>query len=113
MSSEERCRPVAGAVAVVLLLAAFAGCASLSARAPEVSAAMAAAATARGDDPDGLGRGRDLYVGRCTRCHGAVAVASRTPQQWREIVPRMAVKARLTEAETADLAAYVAAVAHE
>ena len=113
MSRNVRRRPLAGTAAVVFLLVAHVGCASLSARAPAVSATMAAAAAARGDDPAGLARGRALYVGRCTRCHAAVAVTDRTPQQWREIVPRMAAKARLTAAETADLAAYVAAAGRE
>lgn len=89
-----------------ILLAAV-GCASIASRAPLVTSEMTGAAAARGVDPGALERGREIYVGRCTRCHGPVAVTSRTPQQWLKILPRMADESRLDLTEMADVAAYI------
>lgn len=102
---------VALGLAVVAASLGFAlpGCASLATRVPLVTPAMTATAVARGQDPAALERGREIYVGRCTRCHGPVAVASREARQWDVILPRMAAETRLDLSETADLAAYVEA----
>lgn len=98
-----RCLPVA----LLALLLAGAGCASLAQRAPLVTPELAAVAASRGIDPQAAARGRDLYVGRCTKCHGAVAVASRTPEQWARILPRMAAETKLDAGQADDVAAYV------
>ena len=92
-----------------IILAAV-GCASVSARAPVVTAGMSSAAVANGGDPAALGRGRAIYVGRCARCHAPVAVTGRTRQQWEKILPRMAAKSGLEPSEEAEVAAYVDAV---
>lgn len=104
-----RARPAGAAFAGLALLTAL-GCASLTARAPLVTAEMGAAAAARGIDAAAPERGRAIYVGRCTRCHGPVTVADRSPQQWRRILPAMAQKAKLTAAEAGDVTAYVEVV---
>jgi mono/diheme cytochrome c family protein len=90
-----------------LALLAVTGCAPLTARAPLVTPELAMVAATRGIDAAAAARGRDLYVGACARCHGPVAVRSRTPAQWREILPRMADKTQLEAAATRDLSAYL------
>ena len=70
MRDTHRHRVVTGASLGGLVLAAALGCASITARAPRVSADLVAAAAVRGVEPAALERGRALYVGRCTRCHG-------------------------------------------
>lgn len=106
----DRMPPATGIVrgTTLLLLTAVAGCASLVERAPLVTPALAVTAKERGIDADAATRGRALYVGACARCHGPVAVHSRTPAQWQEILPRMAGKAQLDAAATRDLEAYLA-----
>ena len=39
--------------------------------------------------------GRALYERRCCQCHSLVPPASRTPAEWRRIVPEMSRKAHL------------------
>lgn len=95
-----------GALAGLALLA-IPGCAPLLARAPLVTPELAMVAATRGIDATAAARGRDLYVGACARCHGPVAVRSRTPAQWREILPRMADKTQLDAAATRDIEAYL------
>ena len=110
MRFESRRHRRAGAMIGGAILLAALGCASVATRAPVVTAAMTDAAAVRGADPAALERGRELYVGRCTRCHGPVAVASRTPQQWQAILPRMAKESRLDSSQIAEVAAYIEAV---
>jgi mono/diheme cytochrome c family protein len=93
-----------------LLMPLILGCASIATRVPPVTPELAAAAAVRGIDPAALSRGRELYLARCTRCHGPVAVAGRTPRQWQAVLPAMTAKSRLTEGETADLTAYIGTV---
>lgn len=92
-----------------LLLAAL-GCASIVSRVPLVTPAMTAAAVGSGVEPAALDRGREIYLNRCTRCHGPVAIAGRTPRQWDAILPRMAAESQLDSSATADLTAYIQAV---
>ncbi len=99
-----------GILRVIALPTLLAGCASLVERAPLVTPERMAAASGRGIDPGVAARGRDLYVGACARCHSPVAVASRTPQQWDGILPRMAAKAQLAPGDLDALRAYVALV---
>ena len=57
-----------------------------------------------------LERGRELYVTKCARCHSAEPVTRYSAQEWREIVPDMAQKAKLNSADEAAVDAYVLAV---
>lgn len=92
---------------IVFGLLAISGCAPLAARAPLVTPELAMVAATHGIDVAAATRGRSLYVGACARCHGPVAVRSRTPAQWQEILPRMAGKTQLDAASTRDLEAYL------
>jgi hypothetical protein len=55
--------------------------------------------------------GRELYVGKCTKCHSAEVVRKFPMSEWKEeIMPEMAKKAKLSPAEEDAVMAYVAAV---
>jgi mono/diheme cytochrome c family protein len=54
-----------------------------------------------------LDRGRELYVTKCARCHSVEPVTRYSAQEWREIVPDMAQKAKLNSADEAAVDAYV------
>ena len=74
--------------------------------APPVSPAM----TARAGKPVGvLENGRRLYMGRCATCHTIDPVGKYSATRWREIIPEMADKAKLTPAERDALLAYLLA----
>jgi mono/diheme cytochrome c family protein len=49
-----------------------------------------------------LNQGKTLYEQHCSNCHGLKNPTSRTEEQWKEIVPRMIVKANKKEQTTLD-----------
>lgn len=51
--------------------------------------------------------GEATYKSSCGRCHGLKNASSYTSAQWTKIVDRMAVKARLSDDEKANVLAYV------
>ena len=46
-----------------------------------------------------LGQGRRLYVNRCSGCHNLVLPAAKDLDQWKLILAKMAVKAKLNEGQ--------------
>jgi len=54
-------------------------------------------------------QGKSVFEAKCGRCHGLKNVSSYTEQRWDGILRQMAPKARLTETETQQVAAYVKA----
>ena len=50
-----------------------------------------------------------LYRSKCTACHRAYPPSSRSAAMWGEVLPRMAAKARLSDAERARLLEYLQA----
>lgn len=58
-----------------------------------------------------LEQGRKLFLGRCAGCHVLPEPTSHTPETWPASVKGMADEAKLTEAETIYITAYLSAVA--
>lgn len=54
-----------------------------------------------------LAPGREIYFGKCIKCHLPEPVQNYSAAQWREIVRDMAPEAKLTPAEEAALLHYV------
>ncbi|GAB4093849.1 c-type cytochrome [Flaviaesturariibacter terrae] len=53
--------------------------------------------------------GHQVYTAKCGRCHGLKEPSNYTAERWVPILASMAPKARLSEEETAQVAAYVQA----
>jgi hypothetical protein len=62
-----------------------------------------------GFSSDSIARGHDVYAARCQRCHSLEPPQDRTVKEWEHILPRMARKARIDEAEMGDVRAYILA----
>jgi cytochrome c5 len=55
-------------------------------------------------------RGREIYVGRCAKCHAVKPVNAYAAEDWASrIMPKMAKKAKLTPEEKETVLAYVLA----
>lgn len=97
-------------LAVVLALAAgIAGCAAGKASLPTAEELSASGTLPRGADMDALRRGRNVLVTECTGCHRLFLPGEYSPEQWRAIVKRMAVRASLSDDQAADLVRYLSA----
>ena len=58
-----------------------------------------------------LNSGREIYVGKCTKCHSAEVIVKHSLEDWKgDIMPTMAKKAKLSPEEEASVMAYVNAV---
>src|SRR4051812_2411091 len=58
-----------------------------------------------------IAQGKNLYDGKCGRCHGLKNTADYTADRWDGIMRSMAPKAKLSEEETLQVTAYVKAFA--
>ena len=58
-----------------------------------------------------LEHGRQLFVSHCGNCHAAPAPKSHTPAEWETIVAEMHADANLDPVETAEVLAFVKALA--
>lgn len=92
-----------------LLLAVLAGCEAMKTGVPAVNSEMARAAAANGNSIETLVAGRRAFAIRCTSCHAPVPIAKYPSTEWGAKVLRMADRARLTTAETAQITAYLVA----
>ena len=54
-----------------------------------------------------MDQGKTLYSQKCGKCHDLKSVDSYTEEQWSNILPKMGVKAKLTDEEYAQVNAYV------
>ena len=52
--------------------------------------------------------GVDLYVKKCSGCHRPYAPGERTVLKWRQVLPEMARRAKLTPEELATIQRYLA-----
>ena len=94
------------------------GCVSLETAAPSPATLLAAPSTQhQGLNPQSrpaglttLALGRDLYVGRCAKCHAVEPVRDYSAAEWATLIPDMAERTKLNAAETAAVTAYVHAV---
>lgn len=77
---------------------------------PAPDAAKINSATSSGLSNDKMvAMGHDTYTAKCGRCHELKKVDDFTAARWEPILASMAPKAGLTEAETANVLAYVKA----
>ncbi len=97
---------VAAGLAVAAALA-LGGCLASGAGVPPVSAELLARVEPAGLDAAALQRGRDLYVGKCARCHTALPIDAYGAEAWPGILARMGPLTPLDGPEQQDLAAYV------
>lgn len=54
-----------------------------------------------------LARGRNLYMSSCTECHSVYYPSEFVPAAWTKLVADMRTRSNLTEAEAADVTAYL------
>ncbi len=94
------------AVPLAALLAII-GCAGMSELAPPVGERALREAATLDISAGRLERGRAIYITTCTRCHSPEPVAGYTLAEWRQTLPRMSERSKLTAQETADLRDYV------
>lgn len=78
------------------------GCVATETLAPPVTPKMAA-----GANTATLEAGRQLYVGRCAKCHSVDPVAKFSAPRWREIISEMAGRSKLSHVEHDAVLAYV------
>ena len=99
-------RALSIAIAVPLV---FCGC-QTSGVAPPITPTLVAASG--GKSPALLTSGREFFTGRCTTCHSADPPSKYTLEKWREIVGKMAGRAKLSTGEQSAILAYLSA-AHD
>ena len=85
------------------------GCAGAPLRLPTAEELAPAVAGRQAGDVEALRRGRATYVTECAACHRLYAPAEYAPEQWREIVARMARRSSLPGDQAAELLLYLAA----
>jgi mono/diheme cytochrome c family protein len=94
---------------VLLTLASLPSCVSLEVAAPPVPVI---AAPSQGNYAQ-LCAGRELYLGKCTKCHGVEPIKNTTLSDWKsDVMPTMAKKSKISAAEEASLMAYITAVSN-
>lgn len=54
-----------------------------------------------------IGEGKVVYLKKCQKCHDLKKVEDFTAAEWKNILPKMAVKAELTEEEHEQVSAYI------
>jgi len=95
------------AFAVFGAAAALLGCSGVQVAAPPAEGPVTDAAVSLGFEASAPARGRQVFVDRCGRCHGRINPDKRTAEEWKDILPTMSRKARLSGPEASDLRAYV------
>ena len=65
--------------------------------------------SATANDANAIASGKTIYQASCTRCHALKNVGSFTAQTWDGILNAMAKRAKLSEEETNQVAAYIKA----
>jgi len=101
-------RPITVMVIAVLLVVV--GCATTEDLAPLIDAKTIELAGAHEIDMNRLQRGRTLYITSCAQCHRPEPVVRYGLEQWRGILPRMSMFARLTPDDAAALRSYVVTI---
>lgn len=97
---------IAFAIGATCMAAGLGGCAGMGVTAPAVTPAMVATS---GAPAATLNAGRELFATRCTACHNAEPVSSRSADGWRRVVDQMSNRAKLQAGERSALLAYLAA----
>jgi hypothetical protein len=116
-STSDSARPAAailrGAAALALASAlVISGCAGSSGAIPAPTAKNVEYAGRNGQVTtlSALKVGRKLYISRCSSCHGLKAPESLTPQDWPEMVERMASNAKVNPDQQRAITQYLVSV---
>lgn len=96
-------RWLGGSAAVTIALT---GCLTIEQMAPPIGLRFAMVGM-DGEARAMLERGREVYVSDCARCHSIEPVDRYSVAHWRDIIERMSSKAKLDDASTAALRAYL------
>ncbi len=78
-----------------------------------LAASLAACAGAPRSASSGADEGERLYRSKCSACHRPYAPEERTRAEWARVLPRMAPRAHLGEAEVATLLGWLQAHAKD
>ena len=54
-----------------------------------------------------LSEGKNIFETKCTRCHGAKNILTRSEENWKASIAKMAPRAKLTEEEKDKLTRYI------
>jgi cytochrome c5 len=85
----------------------IAACSKQAVVAPSQADADRASAKFPGITLAEINEGKSLYEANCGKCHGLKKPASRNEEKWRQIVPRMAKKAKIDAETEAKILKYV------
>lgn len=91
------------------LMLASVSCETTQQQRPEITPAVLAAGAKHGAGERELANGREIFATRCTQCHRMQPVGEFSTATWAEIIARMSPRSKLSDAERADLLAYVTA----
>ena len=94
----------------IVILFIIVGCATTEDLAPLVDATTIELAGAHEIDINRLQRGRALYITSCAQCHRPEPIVRYAQDEWRQILPRMGMYARLTPDDAGALRAYVVTI---
>ena len=103
-------------VCMLTVLLANAGCMTTDELAPPAEVVIGGLSSSSSatvlcdEDRAEIAHGRFLYITECAACHAPERVLAHTMNAWDEILPRMAKESKFSDAETAAVRAYVAAV---
>lgn len=106
-------KPFVNVATVLALLAAagmaggVAGCVAGKTSIPTIEEMSAAGTLPKGSDLDALRRGRTISVTECVACHRLFLPNEYSPEEWRGIVKRMAIRASLNERQAVELELYL------
>ena len=54
-----------------------------------------------------IGEGQSLFVSKCAKCHDLPVIDNYSKERWKDILPKMVVKAKLTDKEASKVEAYI------
>ena len=95
-----------------LLAVVAGGCATVKVghEASEVGASTISAGAARGYAAADLKLGRELFLDRCTECHEERRPGDFTEEEWKDILPPMSRRAKLSSEQARCVEAYILSV---
>lgn len=75
--------------------------------APLVTSAIEAAAAVRGYTSADIRAGRNFFIARCDECHELHEPGSRTEDDWKDVLPTMTRRAKLSKDDARRVQAYI------
>ncbi len=96
-----------GALVAALMMSLLPSCVSIETAAPPVPTV----ASASQKNYQQLCTGRELYLGKCTKCHSPEVIKKFSLEDWTgDIMPSMVKKSKINPAEESCLMAYITTV---